>query len=845
MNFSHTWFRSCALLLLLLTSLASSTDAQQNLPSALAPILVEPYDGKDVADRQIAWSWFMQSSADNGAEIFCDLVVVEILDGQTPEEAMRLNPPVIFRENLTTSTWETPSLVRGLEPGRRYAWQITAKVHPLGSQQDFQMLSRSEIWTFSFNDDQDVADHPVADPVADPVVDSLETPQALLISGKARHTFASENRRGNLSGAPVRFDRLQIDPTITLFGVPFDLNFLVSTEENPQASDLSRGAFGTSSVRNGLSMAVSQRIGEELEALERQRDSSSIDSLRGFVSLDSLAIAERIAQLQQFDDSSAIDQNLEALEGLNLLTSEQSRMAQFPSFGFGKVAPNFGSLLFERVTINGGMLEYNPGNLYLAGAFGKEERAVDLNELERREEGAGPTEVSSPRVLPDGVTFFRNVYAARVGYGRRSGSYVALTGLYADDDEQSRLLQSIAITPIVHLSEQLDSFGEVIRIDSVVEQRRLLGRQRNYGFGGVGRFQEKSIGLSLDGEFNLVYFDDDARRAEQKRVPLPRSLPTFLQPDSALTDFNFALRGEWNIPVKDAGSFDAGLRYVGGGFRSVGVAGLRTDLLRADARYRTTMFEQQVRFGVNYSFEEAGYKDSSNSSRLSSLRGQLDLRFKGFPTLALSYQRHDQHLETAKRDTILHRQTDNTIEQFSASVSYLNQWSDLRWSLAASGTLRDGGSTGSDPNSQPDSVGIFRVRSLQVDNRISFGRGFTLGLFGGYSGTRNHPLQDGVDSNGVEFTESTTKESDNYNLDISALVRPFSSWSVTLGAVAAYTGGLPQPAILGGYITSQFHIGDLATIELRFDYRESAAPDLQKTFPVERIGRIITSFKFP
>src|SRR5688572_25541555 len=55
--------------------------------STLAPILVEPYDGEDVVENQIAWTWFMQSRTSDGEQIFCDLIVVEVLEGQTAEEA--------------------------------------------------------------------------------------------------------------------------------------------------------------------------------------------------------------------------------------------------------------------------------------------------------------------------------------------------------------------------------------------------------------------------------------------------------------------------------------------------------------------------------------------------------------------------------------------------------------------------------------------------------------------------------------------------------------------------------------------------------------------------------------
>jgi hypothetical protein len=856
--------------------MAATAHAQQR-PAALAPILVEPYDGKEVVDDQIVWTWFMQSKAANGQDVFCDLAVVEVLDGQSAEEAMRLNPPVILRENLTTSTWQTSPAVRGLQHGRRYAWQITAKV-PNERTGAFTIVSQSELWELSYHDPTVALEETSGDSSAiaaspatlsdsvwgilkpppiptdtssaavtvasdiqpDSVVQSV--PKPLEISMKARHTFASENRRGNLSTAPVRFDRLQLDPTITLFGVPLNLSLLLTTEQNLRQSDISRGAFGTQNIRRGVGIAVQQRIEDEISELEQQRDSASVDSLRAFVSGDSAAIAERIAQLETLAETGD-EADVETLQALNLLTPEQQTMMLFPSFGFGKVAPNFGSLLLDRVTINGGAVEYNPGNLYVAGAVGKTQRQIDpgvvpLDDAEIATLFAGDAGLSS-------VEFFRNIYSARIGYGRRHASYIALTGMYADDDDQSLSLQSLLNRPVPRVVERLDSAGAVVGIDTVLEAHRVVGRQRNYGFGGVGRLLREDIGLTLDGEFNLSYFDDDASRSAQVLVPLPQALPSFLTMDSALTDYNFALRADWNLPGEESGTLNAGIRYVGGGFRSVGLAGLRTDLLRADARYRTLMFDRQVRIGLNYSFEEAGYKDTSNTSRIAAIGATADLRFHGLPTLSLSYQRHGQNLETAKSDALLHRTTDNTIEQISAMIAWLRQWDDMRWAVFASGMIRNGNSTGGDPTLGSDTAGVFRIRTLQLDNRLSFGPALTVGVLGSYTGTSNHPLVVAGDSTAtdIDSAETVSQEIDVYNLDVSFLLHPFAFWEVTLGAVATYQGAIPQPAILGGYVSSRLQLGDIGTIELRFDYRESAGSGLETPFPVERMGRVITSVR--
>ncbi len=64
-------------------ALVATTAARGQESSALSPILVEPYDGKEVVNERIVGSWVMQSQASDGEEILCDLVVVEIIEGQS------------------------------------------------------------------------------------------------------------------------------------------------------------------------------------------------------------------------------------------------------------------------------------------------------------------------------------------------------------------------------------------------------------------------------------------------------------------------------------------------------------------------------------------------------------------------------------------------------------------------------------------------------------------------------------------------------------------------------------------------------------------------------------------
>ncbi|MBK9247651.1 MAG: hypothetical protein IPM69_05945 [Ignavibacteria bacterium] len=846
-------------------------------PTALAPILVGPYDGKDVAESQIVWTWFVQAKASGGNAMYCDLIVVEILEGQTPEEALRLNPPVILKENLTSTSWQTNPAVRNLHHGKRYAWHIIAKINKNLSAEpkNQKVISSSEIWTFVYHDPTEPLDESAIGNNSSPIPtnesisdeqdsipqdinqDSLSEMNTsknspLEFNGTARYIYTGSNRKGNLSVSPAISHRLEASPTLKLFGVPLGMNFLLSTEENLQQSDISRGAFGSQNTNKGLNLVFSQRIDEKIREIERARDSAGIDSLRILTSEDSLLFSEKITALQQLR-TGVIDQNLELLREFDVMTPEQEILSQFPSFGVGKVSPKFGTFLFNNVTINGGMIEYNPGNIYLAASAGKVQRQVELPSLaEKIEQQDDSTLLQNP--LLQSMEFYRNIYSARVGYGRKNGNYIALTGMYGEDDEESLFMQSILNRPIIErykvfdtVNQDTDSTQIIEKPDSLVSRTNtLLSPQKNFGFGTAGHFALDSARLICDFEFNLMYLQDIPNYPSLRLIPSPQSLPEMFKFDekySTITDFNFMTKASYSL-LEDT-KLAVAVRYVGGGFRSFGVAGMRTDVLNGNVFYEHKFLSKQMRFKTSFSYDEAGFKDSVNHSIIRMVNSSLDLRFRGLPALTIDYSRHFQTLETDKKDTIRRASIHNSINQWFLTATHLFGHNDIRVSSYASIMYKVGTTSGSQTT---DSSGIFTSTTFLASNRISFGKYIALGLMTNYSATDNHPMKslrvqgsDGADSL-TETVLSVTSES--YTGDISLLFTPYNCCEATIGSVATYLGGIARPGVIGGYCSARVEVGSFGTLEMRFDYRESQAQDFKKTFALERTGRIIMNVRW-
>ncbi|AYL93828.1 DUF928 domain-containing protein [Mucilaginibacter celer] len=117
---------------------------EQCFSYALAPFadlnLIDPYDGESNCNKRPLFTWQPLIPAVPGS--YYQLVLAEIKNGQSATEAINYNLPLINQQNITTPLLTYPSIVRDLETGKKYAWQVSA-------YKDQTVLNRSEIWEFT------------------------------------------------------------------------------------------------------------------------------------------------------------------------------------------------------------------------------------------------------------------------------------------------------------------------------------------------------------------------------------------------------------------------------------------------------------------------------------------------------------------------------------------------------------------------------------------------------------------------------------------------------------------------------------------------------------------------
>ncbi|MEO0069344.1 MAG: hypothetical protein ABIK18_00935, partial [candidate division WOR-3 bacterium] len=110
------------------------------------PRLISPRNGAKLSqgEKLPMFNWTPPSPAPRSVKY--QIRIVEILPGQTKEEAMRGNQPYYEGKNLTGVLLRYPLSAKSFDLGKQFAWQVRAIDH------SGRAIGESEIWAFSFGE---------------------------------------------------------------------------------------------------------------------------------------------------------------------------------------------------------------------------------------------------------------------------------------------------------------------------------------------------------------------------------------------------------------------------------------------------------------------------------------------------------------------------------------------------------------------------------------------------------------------------------------------------------------------------------------------------------------------
>ena len=108
------------------------------------PELISPYNEEVIQTKYPVLTWRAPLPTYN-FNITYRLILTELKKGQSPQQALRRNVPMIRLENINRNSMLYPTSARPLEVGKTYVWQVTAFYEQW-------KIGVTDIWTFRVED---------------------------------------------------------------------------------------------------------------------------------------------------------------------------------------------------------------------------------------------------------------------------------------------------------------------------------------------------------------------------------------------------------------------------------------------------------------------------------------------------------------------------------------------------------------------------------------------------------------------------------------------------------------------------------------------------------------------
>jgi hypothetical protein len=115
--------------------------ARINITPLSPPLLITPGNRSVLQTPAPQLSWLPPTPGEMFNDLSYELSVAEVQEGQSPNEAILYNTPVYTNAHVRTTFETYPSTYSTLQPGKTYAWQVTAR------NGDSYALA-TEVWTF-------------------------------------------------------------------------------------------------------------------------------------------------------------------------------------------------------------------------------------------------------------------------------------------------------------------------------------------------------------------------------------------------------------------------------------------------------------------------------------------------------------------------------------------------------------------------------------------------------------------------------------------------------------------------------------------------------------------------
>ena len=627
---------------------------------------IKDYDEKIeiVNGSFIVFNWLPPTPVDASQLITYSIKITEKFGQQSSYDALQSNPAFYRQSNIYSTIFQFPVAAREFTAGKSYAWQVNAYINGT-------LVSTSEVRDFTFGKNEAGLKQkkpqkqlglpgglsgltnigysknfkPFSNNAASPV---LMNPLGDIInfSGSAKLETQTARREGFNSEVPERFTNLEIYPVLTIYGLPFSSNILLSSQQQP--SKQSMNSFGLnfdlktfqSNLLERVSakadeLAKSEELGlaelndnlEKLDALKIQLkaleenpvNSEEIDSLKS--NLAALEEANKMMgsaeEMKSKIESMRDPENLkESLDEFDLLSGTEKIFMSVQTIGFGINYPDYTPHTLRGVPVNGINIEINPAFFYLAFAGTANQKGIE------------------------NTAYRRNLFAGRFGVGAKDESHFHFTGLYAKDDEHSIVVgtDNLSLTP-----------------------------KANYLFGIEGKLALFDDDLTLEGEAVGSMLTRDVRSADLENDAIPKFIKNLVHPKiSSSVDFMYAAKASYSLEETST-KISMGMKMIGPGFTSLGVPNLRTDYFGYEGKLDQKFMKRRISLSTSFKNQRDNLIDwKSYTTTTTSVNVNLGLRFPNLPSLNFIYSPYFQKNNTSEPAKIV----DNKTSLLSVMTSY-------------------------------------------------------------------------------------------------------------------------------------------------------------------------------
>lgn len=535
--------------------------------------LVYPTDALTLLPENIypIFTWMPPVPVAKGQSLMYKLKIVDKYGMQSGYDAMQSNPLYFSSTNIKSTSYQFPVAARQFKEGMKYAWQVEAYL-------DGNLLSSSEIYDFTFGELKQISKTKELAMMKKYWGANLEGNFEGNMGGSyftaKKKTFMfffnselfgeSANRSGTGSDKEPRYGYLDLTPSVSLYGLPISSSFLFSSENSASRQNIN-------SI--GLNLDVSTIKDFIMERVNKEKDKILEEGKKELSKL-----TEKQKDKLESDAKSKV---------LGKMNPVLKFISSFKTLGIGTTYPSYTPFTMQGVPISGINVEFNPGWFYIAATAQKNQKPID------------------------NVSFRRDLYSGRIGYGQMDKSHFYITGLYANDKAGSILVDST---------------------------NQLLTPNSNYLFGIQGKLNLFRDKLSFEAEAVGSMLTRDNRDADLENKSIPSFVKNMFHPKiSSQIDYSYSIKSIFDNQKSNT-KVTASLKMVGPGFVTLGNPTLRGDKMEIETKISQKFINKQVSVTASFKW----FRDNLISSKRYTTNTTIpnltvNLNFKGYPYVMLAY----------------------------------------------------------------------------------------------------------------------------------------------------------------------------------------------------------------